>query len=190
MASHNGQAAAAATNPSSPAVRRHKTNVPHPPFASSHDADHSKDTATTPPPHQHQPQHLAVVSPNLERRPSSFAAADSAAGFMLRSTTRIGAHMRSMWANITVEPLLLFYIVPCVLTNLAVLNLNLDKACRVNFNYAADVCDALMRRETANYTMEEQEVQKLVARMINWKTILQSGLPGFMILFWGSWSDR
>lgn len=98
--------------------------------------------------------------------------------------------MRSMWANITVEPLLLFYIVPCVLTNLAVLNLNLDKACRVNFNYPPEVCDALMRRETANYSMEEQEIQKLVARMINWKTILQSGLPGVLMLFWGSWSDR
>lgn len=33
-------------------------------------------------------------------------------------------------------------------------------------------------------------VQQLVASMAGWKTILQSGLPCLLILFWGSWSDR
>lgn len=41
-----------------------------------------------------------------------------------------------------------------------------------------------------NYTREEQEVQQLVASMGVWKTILQSALPAFLIMFVGSWSDR
>lgn len=55
--------------------------------------------------------------------------------------------------NITVEPMLACYIMPSVLAGLATQNLNLEKACRVNLNYETHVCDALTRRETANYTM-------------------------------------
>lgn len=102
----------------------------------------------------------------------------------------VAARWRSVRNITTIEPLLAFYIVPVVIVNFAVQNLNLDKACRVNLNYSHEVCDALARRDMANYTLEEQEIQKLVAGMITWKSILQSGLPGFMILFWGSWSDR
>lgn len=61
--------------------------------------------------------------------------------------------IRSAWKNITVEPLLAAYIVPSVLSVMAMQNLNLEKACRVNLAYPEDVCDALTRRETTNYTM-------------------------------------
>lgn len=54
--------------------------------------------------------------------------------------------------NITVEPMLACYIMPSVLAGLATQNLNLEKACRVNLNYGTHVCDALTRRETANFT--------------------------------------
>lgn len=95
-----------------------------------------------------------------------------------------------IWNNITVEPLLACYIMPSVLAGLATQNLNLEKACRVNMAYDDVVCDALARRETANYTMEEKVVQQLVARMAGWKTVIQSLIPCLLILFWGSWSDR
>lgn len=55
--------------------------------------------------------------------------------------------------NITVEPMLACYIIPSVLAGLATQNLNLEKACRVNLDYGDTICDALMRRETANYTV-------------------------------------
>lgn len=42
----------------------------------------------------------------------------------------------------------------------------------------------------ANFTVQEREVQQLVASMGVWKTILQSALPAFLIMFVGSWSDR
>lgn len=92
--------------------------------------------------------------------------------------------------NITVEPVLACYIMPCVFANLATQNLNLEKACRVNLAYPKEVCDALSNRDTANYTEEEAAVQQLVASMGVWKTILQSALPAFIILFVGAWSDR
>ncbi|XP_074030483.1 probable peptidoglycan muropeptide transporter SLC46 isoform X1 [Leptinotarsa decemlineata] len=92
--------------------------------------------------------------------------------------------------NITVEPMLACYIIPSVLASLATQNLNLEKACRVNLGYTTEVCDALTERRTQNYTMEEQQVQQLVASMGVWKTILQSALPAFLIMFIGSWSDR
>lgn len=92
--------------------------------------------------------------------------------------------------NITVEPMLAFYIIPSVITSLATANLNLEKACRVNLAYSDEVCNALTYRHTANYTKEEREVQKMVASMQIWKTMLQSALPAFLIMFVGSWSDR
>ncbi|XP_018800465.1 PREDICTED: solute carrier family 46 member 3 [Bactrocera latifrons] len=92
--------------------------------------------------------------------------------------------------NITVEPILAAYIMPSVLSGLATQNLNLEKACRVNMDYGEVVCDALTRRDTANYTLEEETVQQMVARMAAWKTVIQSMFPCLLILFWGSWSDR
>ncbi|CAH1381600.1 unnamed protein product [Tenebrio molitor] len=92
--------------------------------------------------------------------------------------------------NITVEPMLACYIIPSVFASLATQNLNLEKACRVNLGYSTEVCDALSVRNTANYTSEEKAVQQLVASMGVWKTMLQSALPAFLIMFVGSWSDR
>lgn len=60
--------------------------------------------------------------------------------------------LRHIRQNITVEPILACYIIPSVLASLATQNLNLEKACRVNLAYSDDVCDALTRRETGNYT--------------------------------------
>jgi PCFT/HCP family folate transporter-like MFS transporter 1/3 len=92
--------------------------------------------------------------------------------------------------NITVEPMLACYIVPCVLAMLATQNLNLEKACRVNLKYDETVCAALTARQTANYTEQETQVQQLVAGMTIWKTAVQSALPCLLMLFLGSWSDR
>lgn len=92
--------------------------------------------------------------------------------------------------NITVEPMLACYIIPSVFASLATQNLNLEKACRVNLAYSKDICDALTERRTENLTMEEEAVQQLVASMGVWKTMLQSALPAFLIMFIGSWSDR
>ncbi|KAL5285026.1 hypothetical protein ACFFRR_007014 [Megaselia abdita] len=98
--------------------------------------------------------------------------------------------MTYIWQNITVEPLMITYLMPSVLASLATQNLNLEKACRVNLNYSTEVCDALTNRETHGFETEEAEVEKLVAKMQAWRNIVQSLLPCLLILFWGSWSDR
>ncbi|XP_054280936.1 solute carrier family 46 member 3 [Macrosteles quadrilineatus] len=97
---------------------------------------------------------------------------------------------RYLFQNTTVEPMLACYVIPSVLASLATQNLNLEKACRVNLRYPDEVCDALEARQTANYTMEEMQVQQLVAGMSIWKTLLQSSVPAVLIMFLGSWSDR
>lgn len=96
-------------------------------------------------------------------------------------------HMMSL---ITVEPILACYVMPSVLAALATQNLYLEKACRVNLGFSEHVCDALTRRNTANYTMEEEAVQTLVASVAGWKTVLQSFLPCGILIFLGAYSDR
>ncbi|XP_017893630.1 solute carrier family 46 member 3 [Ceratina calcarata] len=101
---------------------------------------------------------------------------------------------RQKWAcftsNITVEPMVACYVIPCMLASLATQNLSLEKACRVNLAYPDEVCTALAKRNTAGYETEETAVQQLVAGMQTWKTALSSGLPTILILFMGAWSDR
>lgn len=98
--------------------------------------------------------------------------------------------MRAFYLSMTVEPMLAWYIIGSVVAILATQNLNLEKACRVNLRFTDEVCTALERRETANYTKEEEAVQQLVASMAIWKTLVQSAVPAVLILFLGSWSDR
>lgn len=92
--------------------------------------------------------------------------------------------------KITVEPLLTLYIIANILTAFSAQNLYLEKACRVNLNFGDEICSALARRETQNFTSQEIQVQKLVASMNGWKMIVQTFIPCLMILFVGSWSDR
>ncbi|XP_078036330.1 putative peptidoglycan muropeptide transporter SLC46 [Augochlora pura] len=102
--------------------------------------------------------------------------------------------VRQKWAyftsNITVEPVMACYVIPCMLASLATQNLSLEKACRVNLAYSDEVCTALANRNTTGYEAEETAVQQLVAGMQTWKMALTSGLPTILILFMGAWSDR
>ncbi|CAG5046466.1 unnamed protein product [Parnassius apollo] len=98
--------------------------------------------------------------------------------------------VRHMFSLITVEPILACYVMPSVLSGLATQNLYLEKACRVNLGYEHHVCDALTRRQTENYTLEEEAVQTLVASIAGWKTVLQSFLPCGILIFLGAYSDR
>lgn len=98
--------------------------------------------------------------------------------------------IRHMFSLITVEPILACYVMPSVLAALATQNLYLEKACRVNLKFDDHICDELTRRETANYTYYEEEVQRLVASVAGWKTVLQSFLPCGILIFLGAYSDR
>lgn len=52
------------------------------------------------------------------------------------------------WTSITVEPVIVSFVVGLYLMALTDQNMYLEKACLVNQNYSADVCAQLMRRES------------------------------------------
>ncbi|XP_041976368.1 proton-coupled folate transporter-like isoform X1 [Aricia agestis] len=104
--------------------------------------------------------------------------------------TTVKEKLMQIRANITVEPIIACYIMSNVFSGLAVQNLNLEKACRVNLAYSDEICSALNKRQTENYTVEEAEVQKLTASVQAWKNIVQTAFPCILVLFVGSWSDK
>lgn len=99
--------------------------------------------------------------------------------------------LKNVISSITVEPVILFYILPGTMGFLATQNMNLEKACRVNLGYNITVCDAMFRRDKSGYEdFQEIEVQKLVAKMMTIKTAIVGFFPTILLLFFGSWSDR
>ena len=92
----------------------------------------------------------------------------------------------------TVEPFLFCYILPNVISSVAVQKLNMEKACRADLNYSEIICaQAISGDFNDNLTLTALEgAQKLVADMTTWKQPLQSGLPAAAILFIGAWSDK
>lgn len=99
---------------------------------------------------------------------------------------------KSLLDNVTVEPMLLPYLIASILVLLANQNLNIQKACRVELDLDVNVCAELENKEknSSTYTGSEIAVQKLVANMLIWQTIIQSSVPAMFVLFLGSWSDR
>lgn len=84
------------------------------------------------------------------------------------------ARLKYMVSNVTVEPLLGFFIVASVLGSLTTQNLNLQKSCRVNLNMSDFTCTALEQRNKDNYTLDEEaRVQALVTDMAMWQSIIQ-----------------
>lgn len=92
--------------------------------------------------------------------------------------------------NITVEPLLAGLIIPSVISRFAMGNLNLDKACRVNLGFGDEICDALVKKTSKNFTEYEKQVQQLISSIDIWKGVIQTALPCIIIMFLGAWSDR
>lgn len=94
----------------------------------------------------------------------------------------------------TVEPFLLCYILPSIISSLAVQKLNLEKACRSDLNHTEETCHKIITGAfDENDTIASEAsglAQVLVAEMTAWRQPLQSGLPAIVILFVGSWSDR
>lgn len=98
---------------------------------------------------------------------------------------------RIVFSNVTVEPILVFYVLPSVMSSLAMQNLNLEKACRVNYHFNEEICDALSARNKSGYNAtDEQAVQTLVATINAYKNVVQSIVPSFLLIFLGAWSDK
>ncbi|KAI5645163.1 major facilitator superfamily domain-containing protein [Phthorimaea operculella] len=105
-----------------------------------------------------------------------------------------GEKIRYAISNITVEPILAGLIIPSMLSRLAIQNLNLEKACRIKLDLDNALCDALIRKEANNSTNftgnYEVEVQKIISSIEAWKSVIQTAIPTFLVIFMGAWSDR
>lgn len=82
--------------------------------------------------------------------------------------------VQHVWNNITLEPLVVCFVMPSMLLMLGSSNLNLEKACRVNLAYTQTVCDSLTRRETANYTMYVYATQRQRRKLMNLTIVRRS----------------
>ncbi|XP_049876744.1 proton-coupled folate transporter-like [Pectinophora gossypiella] len=102
------------------------------------------------------------------------------------------SYTKKFFQFFTVEPFLLCYILPNIISSVAVYKLNMEKACLADLNYSQDICDKAISGDASdNITTDALNgAQVLVAEMTAWRQPLQSGIPAIMILFVGAWSDR
>lgn len=98
--------------------------------------------------------------------------------------------MKYLKSHITVEPILTLFMVPSVLSLFAAQNLYIEKACRVNLQFGDEVCLDLRLRKTENHTAQEIEVQKLIASVQSWRSVINTIVPTLLMLFVGAWSDK
>ncbi|XP_035435163.2 proton-coupled folate transporter [Spodoptera frugiperda] len=103
---------------------------------------------------------------------------------------KIIKYAKNILRETTVEPCLFIYMLCTAISSLAVMNMHLDKACRVNFDYGDDICDRIAKRNTTGLDKEEKEIQSLVSAVVAWKFPLQTAIPAAMVLFVGAWSDK
>lgn len=106
------------------------------------------------------------------------------------SPKKFKTKVRRFFNNITVEPVLLLFQTSLVMSSLTTQNLNLEKACRVTLNYTEEICYALIKKNTTLFKNEEIVVQKSVANMLIWQTVIQCSVPCILVIFIGSWSER
>lgn len=99
-------------------------------------------------------------------------------------------NIKYFFRETTVEPCLFIYMMCTAISSLAVQNMHLEKACRVNLEYGDDICDRIARRNTTGLDDEVKNVQSLVAHVVAWKFPLQTAIPAVMVLFVGAWSDK
>ncbi|CAG4947124.1 unnamed protein product [Colias eurytheme] len=93
---------------------------------------------------------------------------------------------------LTIEPFLICFFFPQIISGLAVKHFNEVKACRADLNYSESICKTAFSSEFKdNITLEAMHgAQQMVADMTAWQQPLQSGIPAIIILFVGAWSDK
>ena len=75
------------------------------------------------------------------------------------SLSRVGAFVKNIFKNITVEPIVFLFLLNAATYTIVFQNLQIEKACKINLNQTADVCDNL--KDPANEALQN-EVKGLV----------------------------
>ena len=71
---------------------------------------------------------------------------------------RMSKFVDNVWSNITIEPVMAMYCLIIALSGIPGEELYLKKACKVNLNHSAEICDNIYDYEAA-----QMETQKLVS---------------------------
>jgi MFS transporter, PCFT/HCP family, solute carrier family 46, member 3 len=122
--------------------------------------------------------------------------------------------VRKVLSYISVEPFVLCWVLPSCILIVAMENLNLEKACRVNLGMSREVCENMINKAThnincvdvdlsANDTITdpekqlefdvctaETESQKLLAVVFGLRSPIAAIFPFIIVLFAGGWSDK
>ncbi|KAL5291161.1 SLC46A3 family protein [Megaselia abdita] len=89
------------------------------------------------------------------------------------------------YTNISVEPTMFLYMFAFMITSVVEQAFFVNKACLVNNNFTADICDNLNE-----YPEIKKQVQITTATFHQWENISAHIVPIILALFLGSWSDR
>lgn len=88
---------------------------------------------------------------------------------------------------ITVEPIMVLYMMAFMTTNVVEQSFFVYKACTVNHGYNETICENINEKQYENIT---KEVQITVSTFHIWNNIAGHGVPIVLALFIGAWSDR
>ncbi|KAF5291307.1 hypothetical protein FQA39_LY03458 [Lamprigera yunnana] len=98
--------------------------------------------------------------------------------------------VRKFVSIITVEPVPFFYLFAVTLARPSFLNLFMEKACRINLQLNDTLCDSIVYGNSLLSSYEEAQIQKVVAEVKTWGSVIEWVLPPLLLLIFGSWSDR
>ena len=92
--------------------------------------------------------------------------------------------IRNIRDYVTIEPAYFLFMLAHGFYSIVAQSLYIDKVCRVNLNFTDAICDNIQQNEE-----EQIQVQKYVAALQSYNSILQA-VPGVVYaLFAGPWSD-
>ena len=81
------------------------------------------------------------------------------------SLSRVGHFIKNVFTNITVEPIVFLYILTFSTYSIVFQNLQIEKACKINLNQTADICDNL--NELGNEQIQNEVLHELIINFID-----------------------
>ncbi|XP_059089162.1 proton-coupled folate transporter-like [Tigriopus californicus] len=106
---------------------------------------------------------------------------------MIIKSGSISARLRHITRNITVEPVIVLYLISIGLNEVIRPNLLIQKACRQKLNFSEDLCNDL---NNDNHTSELDEVQQEVSNYEGTLSLAAFFPRVIYALIAGAWSDR
>ncbi|EDV95782.1 proton-coupled folate transporter [Drosophila grimshawi] len=124
-----------------------------------------------------------------ERRVSIASSSVASSNAVAVATERrsIGQWLIYCITSISVEPTMFLYMFAFMITSVVEQNFFVQKACRVNRNFSAEICDNINAAENEEY---KKQVLETTAWFHQWEDISAHIFPIILALFLGSFSDR